>query len=227
MAGNGRKRKERALSGAAKDLGPRIVDSAIDLAEHVGWDHVRLRHVAARLGISLAELEAHHRDLDAIADAWFDRAWQAMLAPPPGDFAAIATEARLHLLLMRWFDALAPHRKVTGEMLRHKLYLAHPHHWVPMIFNLSSTIQWLRDAALLDAGGQRRQVEEIGLSVLFLATLAVWQRDQTPDQTRTRAFLARRLAEADRAMVALWGRRAPPARDGDGDGDGGDGGNGD
>ncbi len=220
MAGNGRKRKGEAPSGAAKDLGPRIVDSAIDLAEDVGWDRVRLREVAARLGISLAGLEAHYRDLDAVADAWFDRAWRAMLAPPPGDYQAMAAEARLYLVLMRWFDALAPHRKVTGEMLRHKLYPAHPHHWLPMIFNLSRTIQWLRDAALLDAGGRRRQVEEIGLSALFLATLAVWQRDRTPDQTRTRVFLARRLAEADRAMVALWGRRAEGgAGDGNGDGD--------
>ena len=50
---------------------------------------------------------------------------------------------------MRWFDALAPHREVTDQMLREKLYASHPHHWAPMIFNLSRTIHWLRDAARL------------------------------------------------------------------------------
>ncbi len=74
-----------------------------------------------------------------------------------------------------------------------------------MIFNLSRTIQWLRDAAALDADGRRRQIEEVGLTALFLATLTVWLNDETQDQERTRAFLRRRLARADRAMVRLFG----------------------
>ena len=166
---------------------------------------MRLRDVANRLKISPAELRTHYRDLDAVADAWFVRAMDAMLAPPPRNFLAEPTEARLFLLMMRWFDALAPHRKVTGQMLREKLYPSHPHHWVPMIFNLSRTIQWLRDAAALDAEGRRRQIEEVGLTALFLATLTVWLNDETRDQERTRAFLRRRLARADRAMVRLFG----------------------
>ena len=72
-----------------------------------------------------------------------------------------------------------------------------------MIFNLSRTIQWLRDAALLDAEGRQRQVEEIGLPTIFLATLTVWRRDETPNQERTRRFLERRLAGADRTMNTL------------------------
>jgi hypothetical protein len=38
---------------------------------------------------------------------------------------------------------------MTAQMLRGKLHLPHLHHWVPMIFNLSRTIQWLREAAQL------------------------------------------------------------------------------
>jgi hypothetical protein len=89
-------------------------------------------------------------------------------------------------------------------MIAAKLQPSHPHHWVPLIFNLSRTIHWLRDAAGLDAAGRRRQIEEIGLSALFLATLAVWARDGTADQERTRAFLDRALARADGAMARLF-----------------------
>ena len=212
MAESSRSRRGREPSRKAKDLGASIVDTAIDLAEEVGWGRVRLREVAARLGISLAELQTHHRDLDAVADAWFARAWQAMLAAPPKDFWMLPAEVRLHLLLMRWFDALAPHRRVSAEMLSTKLYLPHPHHWAPLVFNLSRTIQWLRDVAGLDAGGRRRQVEEIGLTALFLATLSVWTWDETPGQERTRAFLRRRLVKADRVMVRLWDPAPPPAQ---------------
>lgn len=189
--------------GSTGDLHQRIVDETIALAEGIGWNRVRLRLVAERLDLSIAELQTHFRDLDELADAWFESAWQAMLAPVPDGFAEQPISDRLHLLLMRWFDALAPHRTVTDQMLGAKLYLSHPHHWVPMIFNLSRTIQWLRDAALLDAEGRQRQVEEIGLTTIFLATLTVWRRDETPNQERTRRFLERRLAGAGRTMNTL------------------------
>ena len=203
----------RGRSRASGDQRQRIVDETIALAEEIGWSRVRLRLVAERLDLSLAELQTHFRDLDAVANAWFERAWQAMLAPTPEGFADQPAADRLHLLLMRWFDALAPHRTVTHQMLGEKLYLSHPHHWVPMIFNLSRTIQWLRDAALLDAEGRRRQIEEIGLTALFLTTLAVWRRDDTPDQERTRRFLELRLARADRTMGRLCRLTRPRSAD--------------
>ena len=203
----------RGRSRASGDQRQRIVDETIALAEEIGWSRVRLRLVAARLDLSLAELQTQFRDLDAVADAWFERAWQAMLAPVPEGFSDQPVPDRLHLLLMRWFDALAPHRTVTHQMLSEKLYLSHPHHWVPMIFNLSRTVQWLRDAALLDAEGRHRQVEEIGLTGIFLATLAVWRRDGTPDQEKTRRFLERRLRRADRAMGRLGRHTRPRSAD--------------
>ena len=203
----------RGRSRASGDQRQRIVDETIALAEEIGWSRVRLRLVAARLDLSLAELQTQFRDLDAVADAWFERAWQAMLAPVPEGFSDQPVPDRLHLLLMRWFDALAPHRTVTHQMLSEKLYLSHPHHWVPMIFNLSRTVQWLRDAALLDAEGRHRQVEEIGLTGIFLATLAVWQWDGTPDQEKTRRFLERRLRRADRAMGRLGRHTRPRSAD--------------
>ncbi len=193
------------------NLEQRIVDAALDLAEEVGWEGLRLRRVAERLNVPLAEVLSHYRDLDAVADAWFHRAWAAMLAPPPEGFAALPAEERIHIVMLRWFDALAEHRRVTGEMLSAKIYPSHPHHWVPLIFNLSRTIQWLREAAILDAKGRRRQMEEVGLTWLFAATVALWLGDGSPGQARTRDFLHRRLADCDRLMVRIWGADTPPA----------------
>ena len=206
QAAKARRRRDDGLAG-------RIVDTAIDLAEEVGWEAVRLHRVAERLNISLADVSVHFRDLDAVADAWFTRARDAMLAPQAPDFVDLPARERLHLAIMRWFDAVGSHRRVTGQMIATKLYASHPHHWVPLIFNLSRTIQWLREAALLDATGLRRQIEEVGLTALFLATLAVWLRDESPDQEDTRRFLRRRLEAADHLMAWWWGglRREPEA----------------
>lgn len=196
-----RRRKAKASNPG---LNERIVDAAIDLAEDVGWDNVRLRDVAESLNVTLADVAGQFRDLDAVANAWFGRAREAMLEPLPSESAQLPVSERLETLMLRWFDALAPHREVTTRMLAAKMWPFHPHHWAPMIFDLSRTILWLRDAAALDAPPPRRQVEEVGLSGLFLATLAVWARDDTIGQERTRRFLEHRLDTADRIMARVF-----------------------
>ncbi len=189
------------------DLSAQIVDRAVEMAQDCGWGDLKLRQVAEDLGVPLAEVYRHYRDLDAVADAWFARALQEMLRPPEPGLADLPARERLYLVLLRWFDANEPRRRVVGEMIRTKLHPPHPHHWVPMIFSLSRLIQWLREVALLEAGGRRRQAEEVGLTLLFLATLRVWLGDSSEDQDITRRFLRRRLERADRWMARCW----PPA----------------
>jgi AcrR family transcriptional regulator len=195
-----------------RELEDRILEAALALGDERGWAGVRMVDVAARAGIPAADLPRYYRDLNAVADAWFVRAWEAMLADPPPGFADWPARTRIEDRLLAWFDQLATHHRVSAQMIRGKLHGSHPHHWVPMVFDLSRTIHWLREAAQLPAryGSKRADMEEIGLTWLFLATLAVWMRDSTPGQARTRRVLRRRLREADRAMVLRWGRGRPP-----------------
>ena len=194
------------------DPAARILDASLSIAEADGWSRLRLSDVAAELGIPMADILDHYRDKDAVADALFRRAWQAMLAEPPDGFAGLPTIERLHLLAMRWFDALAPHR-MAGQMLGDKLYPSHPHHWVPMVFNLSRTIHWLLDAAGDGSKGRKRQLVEIGMTGIFLATLKVWTGDDSEGQSRTREFLkAQARGRRPLAGARLSARHRPPIR---------------
>jgi len=178
-----------------------IVEAAIAIAEERGWEQVRLHEVAERLSLALTDIHAQFRDLDAVANAWFDQALDATLAVPPSQIEERAPPERLEIVIMRWFEALATHKSVSGQMLSGKLYPSHPHHWVPMIFDLSRLIHWFLDAARIRSTGRRRQLAEIGLTLIFLATLRVWLRDDTPDLADTRHILARRLQAADRWLA--------------------------
>jgi hypothetical protein len=166
--------------------------------------------VAERLNLPLAAIRAEFRDGDAIADAWIARADEAMLATPPRGFAALPARERLQIALERWLDALAPRRKVTAEMFRAKLWPVHVHHNLALVTWTSRTVQWWREAALLDGKGQRRSVEEIGMTMIFLATLTRWCRDRTKGQARTKAYLRRRLERADRFMARVCPPRQRP-----------------
>lgn len=195
---------------AGADMPDRIVDTALQMADEVGWERVRVHDIADRLEISLADVLSHFRDREAIADAWLRRGVVAMLEEPPEGFAEMPAADRIEVVMMRFFDALSAHRRTTAHMIRGKLWPSHPHHWVPLIFNLSRTIQWLREAAMLEARGPRRGLEEIGLTGIFLGALSRWVRDDSPGQERTRLYIRRRLERGDRFMSR--GRRGPYPR---------------
>lgn len=179
----------------------RIVDAAIALAEERGWEDVRLYLVAERLGIGLDDVGREFGDLDAIANAWFARARRQLLRLPAEGLIGRPPPERLHAAMTTWFEALAPHHAVTCQMLDHKLYPSHPHHWVPMIFDLSRLMHDFLDVARIASTGRRRQLAEVGLTTIFLASLRDWRRD--PERAGGR--LGRRLAAADR-LLAGFGR---------------------
>jgi hypothetical protein len=121
-----------------------------------------------------------------------------MLCEPEPGFDSLLPSRRVQLVLMRWFDGQAAHRRAVGSMIGAKLHPSHPHHWVPMIFSLSRLIHWVLEAARLDARGLPRQAEEVGLSLLFLRALQVWLNDTSSSQQRTCNFLHRNLRWLDR-----------------------------
>jgi AcrR family transcriptional regulator len=195
----------------------RVVDAALALATEVGWQQVRLTAIADRIRLPLAKIGRHFRDVDAIADAWFARARLAMLALPAEELAGRPADERIALAFLAWLDSLAPHRRVAAEILRHKLYPSHPHHWVPLVFDLSRLVHDLLDVARVPGSGRLRQAQEVGLTAITLLTLAGWPRDDSPDQERSKRLLRHRLACAGR--LGRWTpaatRRAGPATSGE------------
>lgn len=184
----------------------RILHAALEMAqEGSGWYDLSLMELAQRCGLSVNGIRRYYTDTNAIADAWFSRALEAMLSPMPEKSDAWPVKERLEFIIWRWFESLAPYHRVTAQMLGSKLHPPHIHHWLPMIFDLSRLVQLWRDTAGLHAGGRRRQLEEIALTGIFLATLREWCRDQSPGQAHARARLLERLTEAERA-AALWFR---------------------
>ena len=120
MAENDKTRSKRRTRRRTTPTADDILATALDLAEETGWSALQMTDVADRLNLSLADLLDHYRDKDALADAWFATAWHAMLAAQPDEITALPAKERLEVLLLRWFDSLAPHRQVTSEMLSEK-----------------------------------------------------------------------------------------------------------
>ncbi len=188
------------------DLLDRIVDAAIALGEQSSWEAVRLHDVAATLGIALDDVRRYFREKEDVVDAWFDRADGAMLKM--AESPDLTPRQRLQRLIMIWLGTLAPHRKVTRQMIYGKLEPGHIHIQIPGLMRVSRTVQWMREAAHRDATHVRRALEETGLTTIYLMTFFYWMNDDSPGSASTARFLDGWLGLAERLDRAVYpGRR--------------------
>ena len=187
------------MSEDTPPLSQRILDGALDLAERCDWEAVRLHTVARQMGISLDDVRRCYREKEELVDAWFDRADSAMLRAADAEgFAALDSGARIHGLLMAWLESLAPHRRVTRQMILGKLEPGHLHYQLGGLLRISRTVQWLREAGGRTATLPWRALEETSLSALYLAAFLRWLYDDSPGSRATSRFLE--------SSLALWGK---------------------
>lgn len=171
-----------------------LVDAALALAERDGWEAVRLHQVAAACGAGLDDVRAVFPEKDDLIDAWLDRADAAMLQHfDRGGVDGLPPRERIRRLVLVWLEALAPHQRVTREMIGHKMEPGHIHVQFPAVLRISRTVQWIREGAMLDAPLPRRAVEETAMTALFVKTFLCWLRDDSAGFRRTRDRLDRDL----------------------------------
>lgn len=191
-------------------LRERIVSAALDIGERGTWEQVTLRGIADELGVSLDQIRSEFAQKDDIVEAWFDRADAAMLRAAD-DCSHLSRDERIHAVFMSWLDALAPHRRLTGEMLLYKFEFGHVHLQALGIMRISRTVQWFREAARLDATHLHRAVEEAALTSTYLLTFGRWLNDRSADSALTREFL-RRLLRAGKPMMRVSEAFLQPGR---------------
>lgn len=175
-----------------------ILDTALGMAESESWEDLHLYAIARRLDISLAQIRQHYPQKDDIVEAWFDRADRAVLSfKPTPEFLNLSARERLQQVIITWLETLAPHRRITREMLRYKFEFGHIHLQALGIMRISRTVQWFREAARVDTSRFRRIVEETGTTAVYLMTFAKWLHDDSADSIKTRQFLECALRKSE------------------------------
>ncbi|MEH6625032.1 MAG: TetR/AcrR family transcriptional regulator [Motiliproteus sp.] len=188
---------------------PQILDTALQLAEEHSWAALRLHDIAERLDIPLDLIRSHYSQKDDIAEAWFDRADQAMLAAANSEgFLEEPLKERLQHLIMIWLDALGPHRQITREILQYKMLLLHVHLQLHGLTRISRTMQWLCEAAVLESldRSTQRELEEIGITGIYLLTFRYWLSDDSAGSENTRKLLRSSLNRAEQLGRLVFGQ---------------------
>ena len=178
------KRKEAVEEPAARD---RMVDAAMALAAERGWRDLSLRDIAEASGLSLAAAYRACPSKLAILEAFMRRIDAEVLAEGAVAVDDGAARDRIFDVMMRRFDALQPYKQALGAIL---LDMAgDPLGALASLPSFKRSMSWMLEAAGLETDGLKGLIRVEGLSLIYLGSLRVWLRDESPDQAKTMAAL--------------------------------------
>src|ERR1700732_4330102 len=190
-----------------------IVEALMALLDEQPIEQIGFAEIAARAGVSLAELRNMFGAKLAIIAAYTKDIDRQVLGGIDADMAEEPPRERLFDVLMRRLEALAPHKAAIRSLLRSARRNPPP----ALALNAMAvrSQQWMLTAADMDAAGTRGMLRAQGLALLYASVLRTWVDDDDPGQARTMAALDRELARGARCGALLndvWGVASVLAR---------------
>jgi AcrR family transcriptional regulator len=182
-----------ASSDNARD---KIIAAFLVLLAEKRFENIDLVEVAARAGLSLAEIRTEFASTLGIHAAHVKRIDRAVLSAGNADMAEESPRERLFDVLMRRLDALSPHKEAVRSLLRS--VRRNPSLALAMNALAVRSQQWMLAAANIDSSGSRGMLRAQGLAVLYAQVLRVWIDDDDPGLARTMASLDRALGRGAR-----------------------------
>ncbi len=194
------KGKSRRAPRDSKGVPDRIIDAALTLAAARGWQRTGLADIAAKAGVTLAELRGAFPSKASILNGLIRRTDTLVLAM--GTVEGSSARDRLFGLLMRRFDALQPHRDAVSAIVRDSICdpLVPICHGPRLLCSMASMLE----AAGLSSAGPAGMIRTKGLALIYLTALRAWLTDDSADQARTMAVLDRGLRQAEALAKVLF-----------------------
>lgn len=186
----------------------RIVRAALALIARAGWRRLSLAAVAEEAGLPILRLYRRFRSRQAILAAIFRQIDETVLAEPPPAEPDERPRDRLFDLLMRRFDALAPNKEAVAALARE--LPRDPAAALCAAAALARSMRWMLEAADVSTAGLSGAVAVRLAANAYLATMRVWQRDDSPDLARTMSALDSRLRRIERWLAPAY---RPPQPD--------------
>lgn len=190
-----------------------VIDTALGLAAEGRWPDLSMAEIAEAAGLPIAKVYPVFSSKQAILNAFARRIDAAVLAESDAEAAEGSARDRLFDVLMRRFDALDPYKEAVGNLLFDQA--RDPLAVLCSLIQLRRSMALMLEAARLSSSGLRGVLRIKGLSLIYLAALRVWLRDDSPDKARTMSALDRQLRRAEGLINRLSGRRPTASEQGE------------
>ncbi len=184
----------------AKSDRDKIIDALLALLAERRIERISLSDVAERAGLSLRECRAQFDTLLGVLAGFTRRIDEQVLGQDSDEAAEESPRERLFDVLMRRFEALAPHKEAIRSLARSAR--CNP----PLALALNGLTvrsqQWMLEAAGISTAGLRGAIRSQGTACFYAKAMRTWLDDDDPGLSRTMAALDRELGRG-----ARWARR--------------------
>ena len=197
------------------DISGRVVEAALNLAARQGWRRTSISAIAAEAGLDLAQVHAAFPSKASIVRGFVKRVDEQVLADAAtpgagekaGEEAGGSARDRLFDVLMRRFDALAPHKAGLAAIVGDTC--ADPLAAVVLLPRVMCSMAWMLEAAGLSSSGRFGAFRVKGLALVYGEAFRAWLGDDSEDMAKTMAALDRALRRAERVvnLCRPWGRQ--------------------
>ncbi|WP_426956578.1 hypothetical protein [Muricoccus radiodurans] len=196
----------RAMSGGmdhgSATPSPALLDALWRVVERHGWHGTTFARIAAESGETLESLRGHYATPVDLLRAHARVVDQAVLAGTvPGQAGFGTARDRIFDLLMRRFDALAPHR--AGILRLQRDLMTDPVSALLLSPILMASMAWTLEGADVPTGGITGLLRVKGLTAVWLSASRTWASDESTDLGATMAALDRALDQAEKVARTL------------------------
>jgi len=196
-------REPKTRDAGAQDTTPpsgepreRVVAAFMALLAEQAIEDIGLADIAARAGLSLADLRGEFGSEFAILAAHVKELDRKVLSESDPDMAEESPRERLFDVLMRRLELLEPHKEAVRSLARS----ARRNPGLALALNglAVQSQQWMLTAAGIGASGPKGLLRAQGLALLFASVLRTWLDDDDEGHARTLAAMDRELARGQR-----------------------------
>jgi AcrR family transcriptional regulator len=182
------------MAGKRVDPLKRLVEAALALAAEKPWATISLADIAAKAELPLSAVHAHAPSKAHLVQAYLRQIDAAVLAGPSPTLEDSVRD-RLFEVLMRRIDAIRPHKAAVASIVDGLAVdpVAALCGWPAFLRSMS----WMLEAAGLDASGLKGALRARGLTLVWLATLRTFLKDDSEDLGPTMAQLDKALKRAE------------------------------
>lgn len=180
---------------AEKDIRSLAVQATLELCESQHWNSISLQDISKKSEIPLHDLHLHFEDRFDILSAYgrqIDRKIIENFKLPKSD---VSHRDLLFDLLMDRFDILNENREAVLSIL-HSIKMD-PKQAVIILPHLGRSMSWILETADIPTSGYKGAIKVAGLACLYLKTVRVWMKDDSPDMAKTMAALDKNLGRAE------------------------------
>lgn len=183
-----------------KKLRHAIVEATLSLLDEQAWQTLTWRDIAAKAGVSKADIRSVFQNKTDIIAAYMRAVDQAILEEGlDKDMQSAPPRERLLDILMNRLDLLAEHR----EAIRQLMQAASCDPALALCWNRLSvnSMMWMMEAAEMNVQGPRRAMRAQALTLAYADTIRVWLRDDSQEYELALKRLDEHLRRGEKWIV--------------------------